>query len=68
MEYGKKRNTYSLLVGVQTCAATLEINMAVSQKGGIDLSQDLPLAYTQRVLHPATETLARPCLLLLVRP
>ena len=31
---GSKGNTSSLLVGVQTCLATLEIRMVVSQKIG----------------------------------
>ena len=35
-----KRNIPPLLVGVQNCTGTLEINMVVSQKWGINLSQD----------------------------
>ena len=36
-----KGNTPALLVGMQTCTATLKISMAVSQKLGILLAQDL---------------------------
>jgi hypothetical protein len=41
------KNTLPLLVGVQTCTTTLEIDMAVSKKIGIQLAISL-LAYTQR--------------------
>jgi hypothetical protein len=36
-----KRNTLSLLVGVQTGTATLETNMSNIRKLGTDLPQDL---------------------------
>ena len=35
-----KWNTPRLLVGLKTCIATLEISMAVSQRSGINLTQD----------------------------
>ena len=56
-----KGNTIALLMGVQTCIATMEINMVVLQKAGIDLRQDLAvqiLGYTQRTLHLTTKKLA----------
>ena len=36
-----KGNTLQFLVGMQTCTATLEISMVVSQKMGIDLPKGL---------------------------
>ena len=35
-----KWNTPRLLVGMKTCIATLKISMAVSQRSGINLTQD----------------------------
>jgi hypothetical protein len=39
MRMWRKRNTPPLLIGVQTCKTTLEINLAVSQKTEIVLPQ-----------------------------
>jgi len=63
-----KKNTLPLLLGVQTCAAPLTINMAVSQK--FENSHQDPAvpwsynswAYTQRTFHLTTETLVQLCL------
>jgi hypothetical protein len=40
-----EQNTPPLLVGMQTCTSTLEINLAVSQKTGSSLPQDLAIPH-----------------------
>lgn len=57
----QRGNNYPLLVGVQTCTAAMETNVAVCQKDGIHLPRDSAISlsgmYTQRMFHPTTETL-----------
>jgi hypothetical protein len=56
----RKRNTPPLLVGLQTGTTTLEINLEVPQKIGIDLPEDPAIPhsweYTQKMPHHATGT------------
>ena len=49
----RKRNTSPLLVGLQTCTTTLEINLAISQKTG-NISTSRP-SYTPKMLHHTTQ-------------
>lgn len=56
-----KGNTYSLLVGVQTCMATMGISMVVSQEAGnryTSRSSCSNLGHTPKDSHPAADILA----------
>lgn len=60
----RKPNTHSLLVGVQSCTATMELNMTVPQKCGFIIPLDLFIPsqkYTQSMLHSMKRTLAQLC-------
>jgi hypothetical protein len=60
-----KGNTPPLLVGVQTCTATLEINLKVSQKMEIGSTSrprnTTPGHIPKKMLHHTTRTLAQLC-------
>lgn len=50
-----KENTYSLLVGLQTCTASVEV-LQKTKLIFLKIQVDQSWAYTQGTLHPTTET------------
>lgn len=58
-----KGNPYSLLMGSQTCAVTMEINVYIWQKLEVNLSFDTDIlqhfVYDQRIPHPNAQIFAQ---------
>lgn len=55
-------NTYSLLIGVKTCTAMIEINVGDPLESGNRFTSRS--SYSERTLQPTTDTLGHSCSLM----